>query len=214
LGENYEAFVSSKDFGKSNYIAEQVSHHPPVSALHLWNEQENVTFDSNITFNVRFGGNYVNVGLLGTVTIGFHDRGEIIESNKFVPDMLVKNVIWGTKRIFWVGEVNLVSSKSGLSAIIAFRESNNENTIRATITDTKTEQVLYELDGKCSGEIYLIDKRRGNEKKLLIDVDRKLLRCFLMICVYVCFFRFSFSFFMQLQRNQRFSFPLRKSVIQ
>jgi hypothetical protein len=171
LGENYEAFTQSREFGRSNYVAEQVSHHPPVSALYLWNEQENVSFSSNVTFNVRFGGNHVNVGLDGTVAIRFGDRDETYESNKFVPDMIVKNVIIGTKRLVWNGEVVIACAQTGFSATIAFKEHREEGYVRGTINAIKTEQVLFEIDGKCSGEIYLIDKRNANEKRLLIDVS-------------------------------------------
>ena len=37
IGETFHATWESDDYGKTQYIAEQVSHHPPISAFHIAN---------------------------------------------------------------------------------------------------------------------------------------------------------------------------------
>jgi hypothetical protein len=42
IGEIHEACTESPVFGKTTFVAEQVSHHPPISACYISNEQEGI----------------------------------------------------------------------------------------------------------------------------------------------------------------------------
>jgi hypothetical protein len=56
LGETYELKMDGQ--ASFHYIAEQVSHHPPVSALHV--QGENWTLSASVEPKVKFHGTYVN----------------------------------------------------------------------------------------------------------------------------------------------------------
>lgn len=100
------------------------------------------------------------------------ERMEQYELSKSLPDMTIKNVIWGTKRIFWSGEMTINCPKTGYSVNLLFKESGSDNVVKGTISNIfKSEQGdLYSIDGKLGGIINYIDLKK-NEKKLLIDVE-------------------------------------------
>jgi hypothetical protein len=56
LGETYELKMDGQT--PFHYIAEQVSHHPPVSALHV--RGQNWTLSANVEPKVKFHGTNVN----------------------------------------------------------------------------------------------------------------------------------------------------------
>jgi hypothetical protein len=111
-------------------MSNQVSHHPPISAFIVTNAQENINLSSNISFNVKFGGNYVSVVTEGPAMISVEDRGEQYEMSKCLPDMVIRNVVWGTKRIFWSGEISVTCPTTGYSASLVFGESGTDNIVK------------------------------------------------------------------------------------
>jgi hypothetical protein len=56
LGETYELKMEGQ--APFHYIAEQVSHHPPVSALHI--RGQNWTLSANVEAKIKFHGTSVN----------------------------------------------------------------------------------------------------------------------------------------------------------
>jgi hypothetical protein len=56
LGEELTAWVDSER-GPTLFRAEQVSHHPPITALVMRNEEKKVQFSSNVKFGITFHGN-------------------------------------------------------------------------------------------------------------------------------------------------------------
>eukprot|EP01118_Nematostelium_gracile_P019133 TRINITY_DN874_c0_g1_i1.p1 TRINITY_DN874_c0_g1~~TRINITY_DN874_c0_g1_i1.p1 ORF type:complete len:733 (+),score=187.36 TRINITY_DN874_c0_g1_i1:91-2289(+) len=167
LGEIHQCWTESPQFGRTTYIAEQVSHHPPIAAIHVRNEQEDITNSTNVTFGVKFGGNYVSIVTEGPATLNIGKWKEQYEVAKRTPDMVVRNVVWGTKRIFWSGDVSVSCAKTGYGASFTFKESGNDNVVTGEITHN--DETLFSLKGKCGGEIWL-ESTRNSEKKLLVDI--------------------------------------------
>eukprot|EP00027_Filamoeba_sp_ATCC50430_P009187 CAMPEP_0168561338 /NCGR_PEP_ID=MMETSP0413-20121227/11542_1 /TAXON_ID=136452 /ORGANISM="Filamoeba nolandi, Strain NC-AS-23-1" /LENGTH=767 /DNA_ID=CAMNT_0008592703 /DNA_START=91 /DNA_END=2394 /DNA_ORIENTATION=- len=169
LGETHECYMESREHGTTNFVAEQVSHHPPVSAIYIRNDQEGIDLACNLSFGVRFGGNYVSIVTDGAAYITCDKYGEQYELPRRTPDMVIKNVVWGTKRIYWSGELSISCAKTGYFANLAFKESGNDNVVNGTIgviTDS-SEEILLTLEGKCGSQVYATDRR--HEKKLFFD---------------------------------------------
>ncbi len=61
LGEFHEAHIDSPKYGRTRLVLEQVSHHPPVSAAHIYNEDQKLELFGNASFAVKFGANSVTV---------------------------------------------------------------------------------------------------------------------------------------------------------
>jgi len=171
LGETLECHIQSDNYSKTEFIAEQVSHHPPISAFIVMNHQENVSLSGNISFNVKFGGNHVNVVTEGPAQVNVENRVEQYELSKMVPDMVVKNVVWGTKRIFWSGDLSISCSKTGYLVNLLFKDNDQDNIVKGTLSNMYKPELgdIFTFEGKCGGVIYMTNKR--GERKVLIDVE-------------------------------------------
>ncbi|PHJ20807.1 oxysterol-binding protein [Cystoisospora suis] len=108
LGETYE--MSHRGI---NYIGEQVSHHPPVSAYHA--AAHNGDF-------VCFGtGTHVESCNSGRVTLRLFLPGGVFEDYTWSrPNTKVHNIIFGTMWMEWVGEVRVTNHSTHEVAEVSF----------------------------------------------------------------------------------------------
>lgn len=174
LGETHISFVESDGKnGSVDFISEQVSHHPPVSAFSVRNKEHNLDVWANISFNVKFGGNSVTVATAGGAYLQvpkFND--ELYEMSRCIPDMLVRNVVWGTKYIIWSGDLIVSCKQTGFQAELTFSEAKKqENRVEGTIKNGQGE-VVFKLSGTCGSEIF-IEPAQGGNKRLLLDVTKE-----------------------------------------
>ncbi|XP_066530828.1 oxysterol-binding protein-related protein 7-like [Hoplias malabaricus] len=79
LGETYENIREDRGF---RYIAEQVSHHPPVSACHA--DSDNFTFWQDQRWKNKFWGKSVEIVSTGLVNVSLPRYGDHYEWNKVV----------------------------------------------------------------------------------------------------------------------------------
>jgi hypothetical protein len=68
--------VEDHRFGLTLLKAEQVSHHPPVSAVCMRNEHQKVQFSSNVLFGITFHGNSVSCKLQGRADVDLENLKE------------------------------------------------------------------------------------------------------------------------------------------
>jgi hypothetical protein len=63
LGENHICWAVHDEAGEdvSEFIGEQVSHHPPISAYLVTNSKHQLSMTANVSFGVKFGSNQVFV---------------------------------------------------------------------------------------------------------------------------------------------------------
>jgi len=175
-GEVHHCWSISKEHGKTFFMGEQVSHHPPVSAFVVNNEDSGTSLTGNISFGVRFNRNSVSVVTEGTGLLNAPNFGETYELTKMTPNMLIKNVIWGTKKIFWDGDVTISCPQTRYSATLQFGEDNNDNILKGSIirfnVDGEGEEIMS-FEGKCGGLITITSSTSSKypAKKVLIDVE-------------------------------------------
>eukprot|EP01117_Protostelium_nocturnum_P006323 TRINITY_DN2282_c0_g1_i2.p1 TRINITY_DN2282_c0_g1~~TRINITY_DN2282_c0_g1_i2.p1 ORF type:complete len:716 (-),score=260.67 TRINITY_DN2282_c0_g1_i2:118-2265(-) len=167
LGEVLETYNETKSHGKSEFIGEQVSHHPPVSAFIIKNDQENINLECNISFGVKFGNNNVAIVTEGSGFLNIEKRNEQYELVRKTPGMVIKNVIWGTRRMYWAGDVQITCAKTGYTVNLNFGESGSSNVVSGTVSSTDSdgnEEVLCKINGKCGGEVFITDNRSGKKE--------------------------------------------------
>lgn len=147
IGEQHTAWIEHE--GKENwteFISEQVSHHPPVSAFFVRNKDENITLNSNLQFSVHFGGNHATILSSGTLSI--NTAFETYKMNKVAPDMNILNVVWGTKYFMWEGSIELECPETGYKFELTTKEQDPETNILNGLIK-KGDEVLYEVSGIC-----------------------------------------------------------------
>lgn len=114
LGETHLVYTENESGCKTQFIGEQVSHHPPISSFIVRNELEKVECTANISFSIKFGRN-ISISTAGPLYITSHLFNETYVLTKCLPDMMVKNAIgFGPKYIMWEGSIEMKCEKTGL----------------------------------------------------------------------------------------------------
>lgn len=113
LGETFELKM---DDG-STYLAEQVSHHPPIGAGHV--KTKNFTYDITSAVTTKFMGNWVDVFPVGRTRITLHKTGEVF--NIVPPNSRVNNLIIGRIWIDTFGPMKVMNLTSGAIAELDFK---------------------------------------------------------------------------------------------
>ncbi|MBN3305459.1 OSBL6 protein, partial [Amia calva] len=104
LGETYECLREDKGF---RYVAEQVSHHPPISACYA--ESENFTFWQDQRWKNKFWGKSVEVIPVGMVNITLPKYGDHYEWNKVTT--CIHNILSPQRWLEHYGEILIRNTK-------------------------------------------------------------------------------------------------------
>jgi hypothetical protein len=157
------------------FVGEQVSHHPPISAISLSNEREQVQCNANVSFTVKFGGNQVTVATAGGLQLVSKRFNETYELTKCLPDMVVRNVVWGKKYIMWEGEVTMSCPQTGYTAFIKFKEKSSQNVVKGFIMKGDSDEPLIEINGVAGERImyHYVNGKDSTEPKVLLDLTRE-----------------------------------------
>jgi len=115
LGETYE-FTDEKRGIK--VITEQVSHHPPVGALHA--ETENWIFWQSQSLKTKFAGNSLDATVIGTSNVYLKETKEYFKWNSAKTS--VHNIIMGKLWLDHYGELDVRNKTSGESAKIRMKQ--------------------------------------------------------------------------------------------
>jgi len=149
IGEQHIAWIEHDDENWSEYISEQVSHHPPISAFFLRNKKEKITLNSNLQFSVHFGGNYATIMSKGGVSL--QTAFENYKMNKISPNMVIQRVVWGTKYFMWDGVIEMECQATDYKVTMTLSEENDvTNRLVGKITkigENGEEEIIRLLKG-------------------------------------------------------------------
>jgi hypothetical protein len=165
LGELFLGRWSDKTHGETRLIAEQVSHHPPVTACYLSNEKHGVRAQGFTQQEITFSGN-VNIKQKGYVLLHL----DKVEEDYLipVPDVKVKGLLGGTPYPELQGNYSLISS-SGYISRLTFAGKNmfgsgQKNRLEAKLYHTdRPDETLYTVTGAWNGKLTFHDTRSGEE---------------------------------------------------
>ena len=77
IGETFRCYWDHSNGSKTFYLAEQVSHHPPISSFYATNRQDGFTISGTILAKSKFYGNSTSAILDGVATLSLLARGEV-----------------------------------------------------------------------------------------------------------------------------------------
>ncbi|KAF6333833.1 oxysterol binding protein like 5 [Rhinolophus ferrumequinum] len=146
------------------YIAEQVSHHPPVSAFHVSNQKDGFCISGSITAKSRFYGNSLSAVLDGKATLTFLNRAE--DYTLTMPYAHCKGILYGTMTMELGGRVTIECKQNNYQAELEFKlkpffgGSTSINQISGTITSG--QDVLAHLSGHWDREVFIKEEGRGS----------------------------------------------------
>ncbi|XP_071546039.1 oxysterol-binding protein-related protein 3-like isoform X2 [Panulirus ornatus] len=156
LGETYECIREDKGF---RFVAEQVSHHPPVSACYA--KSYNFTFWQDMRIKTKFWGRSLEFQPTGKVHLVLREQEDSgtedhYEWNKVTT--CVHNLFGGGQR--WVdqyGEMIIKNTTNSLICKLSFVRASSWSSKRHEVFGTVTDadgQVIHNLFGKWTEAIY------------------------------------------------------------
>jgi hypothetical protein len=169
LGEIYTASYTQHG-STASIISEQVSHHPPITATHIWDADAGITADGYARVEMTFNGN-INIRQYGhaMLHIDRYNEDYLIP----FPDAQVKGLmsggrvypeLQGTYHI--VGSSGFVSEVefSGKGLLGSLGGGGRKNSFRAIVYRNEDEgkKAIYEVEGCWSG-VFVIRDGSGTE---------------------------------------------------
>ncbi|ORX67057.1 Oxysterol-binding protein [Linderina pennispora] len=171
LGEFFRSKYAFSDGTNAYFIAEQVSHHPPITAMFYNSPDHHITIEGDLRPKSRFFGNSVGMILEGYAKIHFDNWKETYEVT--YPNMYARGILFG-KMVLELGETASVTCKeSDLMFEVEFKTKGliwgTYNQIAGKIRRISTREVLHEITGNWQTTMYIADKVRKTEPVVLFD---------------------------------------------
>ncbi|XP_077518041.1 oxysterol-binding protein-related protein 8 isoform X3 [Amblyomma americanum] len=169
LGEVFRCCWRHPETGsRTFYIAEQVSHHPPISSFYVSNRPDGFCISGTILAKSKFYGNSLSAILEGTAQLCFLTRGETYTIT--MPYAHCKGILMGTLTMELGGKVNIVSEKTGYRTELEFKLKpflGGAELCNLVMGKLKLgKETLFLIQGHWDGQIYLRDKRTQEEQVL------------------------------------------------
>ncbi|XP_064466170.1 oxysterol-binding protein-related protein 6-like [Ornithodoros turicata] len=150
LGETYECIREDKGF---SFIAEQVNHHPPVSACHV--ESKNFVLWQDVRIKTKFWGKSMEILPVGTVHLDLPSFGSHYQWNKVTT--CVHNIFSGQRWVDQYGEMTIRDVVHDVSCKLTFVKASYWSDKRHEVFGTvmnKQGDVIYNLSGQWTEAIY------------------------------------------------------------
>ncbi|KAG2176028.1 hypothetical protein INT44_000507 [Umbelopsis vinacea] len=172
LGEFYRCQYNYADNTEGYYVAEQVSHHPPISAYYYASPENGIIISGDIRPKSKFLGNSAATLMQGSSHIIFakrhNERYDIV-----MPNMYARGILFGTMTLELGDTSSVRCISSDLICDLEFKTkgffSGQWNTVVGKIKRESTGEVLFEISGQWSNEIY-IKMNKASSKNTLFDV--------------------------------------------
>lgn len=168
LGETFRCYWQHENGSRTFYIAEQVSHHPPISVFYVTNRQDGFCISCSILAKSKFYGNSTSAILEGVATLTLLPRGESYTLT--VPYAHCKGILMGTLSMELGGKISIECENTGYKTELEFKLKpflgSNEYTNLLTGKLKLGKETLATINGHWDGEIRIKDTRSGEESVL------------------------------------------------
>ncbi|XP_046589056.1 oxysterol-binding protein-related protein 8 isoform X3 [Neodiprion lecontei] len=165
LGETYRCYWQHPNGSRTFYLAEQLSHHPPISGFYVTNRQDGFTISATIIAKSKFYGNSTSAVLDGVAVLTMLPRGE--DYTMTIPYAHCKGILMGTLSMELGGKININCEKTGYQTELEFKlkpflgGAEHMNQVVGRIRLGK--ETLATISGYWDGQITITDKRTGTE---------------------------------------------------
>jgi len=171
LGEIFRCKYEYPDGTKGFYVAEQVSHHPPISAYYYISPHNKIRLAGELRPKSKFLGNSVATVMEGenrVFLIGKPEDGEYVLN---LPNMYARGILFGSM-VFELGDVTLCKCEATeMCCNVEFKTkgyfTGTYNAISGKIKKGPNTEVGA-IDGTWSHEFNFKDSKTG-EKRVLFD---------------------------------------------
>ncbi|KDR84747.1 hypothetical protein GALMADRAFT_286682 [Galerina marginata CBS 339.88] len=170
LGEFFRCKYDYPNGTQGFYIAEQVSHHPPISAFFYISPANHVSIIGELRPKSKFLGNSVSTTMEGenrVTLLGKPEDGEYVIT---MPNMYARGILFG-KMVLELGDTCIAKNeKHGLSCELEFKTkgffSGTYNALAGRVRRNSTE--VGEVSGRWSHVMEIKNAKTG-QKRVLFD---------------------------------------------
>lgn len=168
LGETFRCYWLHPNGSRTYYIAEQVSHHPPISAFYVTNRQDGFSISCSILAKSKFYGNSTSAVLEGVATLTLLPRGESYTLT--TPYAHCKGILMGTLSMELGGKINIDCENTGYKTELEFKlkpflgGSDHTNVVVGKIKLGK--ETIATIHGHWDKELHVKDNRSAEEVPL------------------------------------------------
>ncbi|KAK2161827.1 hypothetical protein NP493_1555g00006 [Ridgeia piscesae] len=138
-----------------SFIAEQVSHHPPISAFYAEHFKNRISIDGYVWTKSKFLGLSVGVYMVGQSVLSVADYGE--EYIMTFPNAYGRSIL----TVPWIelgGKIEITCAKTGYHATVDFLTKpfygGKKNQIVAEVFAPKEKKSFLTIKGEWNGEMY------------------------------------------------------------
>ncbi|XP_076462615.1 oxysterol-binding protein-related protein 9-like [Babylonia areolata] len=165
---NGEGPVPEASKEKLCFVAEQVSHHPPISAFYAEHHNKKIALDGYIWTKSKFLGLSIGVHMIGQAVISVIDHEE--EYFFTFPNAYGRSIL----TVPWVelgGKVQVSCAKTAYSASIEFHTKpfygGKKNRITAQIFEPSEKKPFISIEGEWNGAMYA--KHSSGMNEMFVD---------------------------------------------
>ncbi|TFK47943.1 Oxysterol-binding protein [Heliocybe sulcata] len=174
LGEFFRCRYDYPNNTRGFYIAEQVSHHPPISAFYYISPANKVCVIGELRPKSRFLGNSVSTVMEGENRVLLQGRKEDGEYVISMPNMYARGILFG-KMVLELGDTCVAKNeKHGMFCDLEFKTkgffSGTYNAIAGRVRKGNTD--IGEISGRWSHVMEYKNAKTG-EKRVLFDVQKQ-----------------------------------------
>lgn len=161
LGEFFRCRWRYSNGTDALFVAEQVSHHPPISAYFYASPQNNLIISGEIHPKSKFLGNSAATIMHGWSRIEFLNRpGEVYEIS--LPNIYARGILFGSVVLELGDGASIKCEKTELQCDIEFKVkgffTGTYNAVSGKVK-RKTGESLYSISGKWSDQLLLQSQR-------------------------------------------------------
>ncbi|XP_048059180.1 oxysterol-binding protein-related protein 10 [Megalobrama amblycephala] len=151
---NQEAAGAESDYYRVRFVAEQVSHHPPVSGFYCECAERGMCVNAHIWTKSKFMGMSVGVSMVGEGVLHLRDHGE--EYVFTFPSAFARSII----TVPWVelgGKVTISCAQTGYSASVTFHTkpfyAGKVHRVSAEVKQNSSGTVVCKAQGEWNGTL-------------------------------------------------------------
>lgn len=166
LGETFECHYELPGNHRVDYFAEQVSHHPPISAFHVACPTAEMFIDGWYYPKSRFLGNSAASLGEGRCSLQLKKWGETYVLTW--PNVYARGILFGSLTLEMGGKVSIECDDSGYHAEVEFKTKGmfggEYNLIEGKIKHKGNKKTLYKIHGKWNEKMVIVDEQAGGGK--------------------------------------------------
>ncbi|KAM0747745.1 protein KES1 [Meredithblackwellia eburnea MCA 4105] len=174
-----EQFIGEWNNGETTLVAEQVSHHPPITAYHLENSSKGVSFEGHCAQKTSFSGRTIVVKQVGhgIVRVNLPD-GTVEKYLVTLPKLVIEGLWYGAPYVE-LSEHSYIQASHGLTTTIEYKGkgyfSGKSHTFTGLVgIGPSPKSPIYAVEGQWTGSSAFIKtgSKRVGEEFLNADVER------------------------------------------